>query len=210
MRTETTRQLMLDAAERLFAEYGIAAVSSRQIAEAALQSNNSAVGYHFGSKNNLVLAIARCHEQAMDRRRRELVTIARGSANLYHHVGCLVLPFTDHLAELGNSSSYARFAAQLVTNPALHNQMLAEAASSSAVRSVIVALDALLPRVPLPVILTRGRMAYGALVYTCAEKEGVLARQADADAVRTWTSTGSVLIDAFAGLITAPVSDPHH
>ncbi|MGO4759077.1 TetR family transcriptional regulator, partial [Streptomyces sp. 2MCAF27] len=51
-----TRELILTAAERLFAERGVYAVSNRQVSEAAGQGNNAAVGYHFGTKADLVRA----------------------------------------------------------------------------------------------------------------------------------------------------------
>lgn len=45
------------AAERLFALHGIDGVSLRQIAAEAGSGNNSAVHYHFGSKDALIVAI---------------------------------------------------------------------------------------------------------------------------------------------------------
>lgn len=45
------------AAERLFALHGIDGVSLRQIATEAGSANNSAVHYHFGSKQGLITAI---------------------------------------------------------------------------------------------------------------------------------------------------------
>src|SRR3546814_12753028 len=51
------RQRLLDTAERLFGEHGVDAISVRQITLAAGQSNNSAVAHHFGSKEDLLLAI---------------------------------------------------------------------------------------------------------------------------------------------------------
>jgi len=45
------------AAERLFAFHGIDGVSLRQISAEAGSSNNSAVHYHFGSKEGLIAAI---------------------------------------------------------------------------------------------------------------------------------------------------------
>jgi AcrR family transcriptional regulator len=50
----TARHLILDAAEELFGEHGINAVSLREIGAAAGQRNNNAVRYHFGDKDQLV------------------------------------------------------------------------------------------------------------------------------------------------------------
>jgi AcrR family transcriptional regulator len=58
-RGSATRELILLAAERLFAEFGIAAVSLRDVGIAAGQKNNAAVQYHFGDKDNLVKEIVR-------------------------------------------------------------------------------------------------------------------------------------------------------
>lgn len=44
-----TREALLTAAERLFAERGVQAVAHRQISVAAGQRNQAAVNYHFGS-----------------------------------------------------------------------------------------------------------------------------------------------------------------
>lgn len=54
-----TRELILLAAEKVFAEFGIAAISLRDIAVAAGQKNNATVQYHFGDKENLLREIVR-------------------------------------------------------------------------------------------------------------------------------------------------------
>jgi AcrR family transcriptional regulator len=51
-----THDRILDAAERLFAEHGVAGTSVRAITEQA-QVNVAAVNYHFGTKENLVRAV---------------------------------------------------------------------------------------------------------------------------------------------------------
>jgi AcrR family transcriptional regulator len=51
------RTAMVDAAERLMAERGIAAVSLREVQDAAEQRNKSAAHYHFGSREGLIRAI---------------------------------------------------------------------------------------------------------------------------------------------------------
>src|ERR1700758_4998824 len=53
----STVDRLIEVAERLFAEHGLDGVSLRQIAAEAGTLNNSAVRYHFGSKEALVPAI---------------------------------------------------------------------------------------------------------------------------------------------------------
>jgi AcrR family transcriptional regulator len=53
----STKQQIICAAERLFAERGLEGVSMREIGVAAGNSNKSAVQYHFGSKEQLLQAI---------------------------------------------------------------------------------------------------------------------------------------------------------
>jgi AcrR family transcriptional regulator len=58
MATPDTRTQLLDAAERLFAERGYRGTSVRAITDLA-GANLAAVGYHFGSKAELLAAVAR-------------------------------------------------------------------------------------------------------------------------------------------------------
>ncbi|MEU5517414.1 TetR/AcrR family transcriptional regulator [Streptomyces griseoaurantiacus] len=58
MATPDTRTQILDAAERLFAEHGYRGTSVRAITTLA-GANLAAVGYHFGSKAELMAAVAR-------------------------------------------------------------------------------------------------------------------------------------------------------
>nr|MDT0525950.1 helix-turn-helix domain-containing protein [Streptomyces sp. DSM 41633] len=117
----TTRELILTTAERLFAERGVNAVSNRQISEAAGQGNNTAVGYHFGTKADLVRAIVRSHSQRIEEIRVRLLAGIGDSTDLRDWIDCLVRPMPEHLADLGGPTWYARFCAQLMTDPALHD-----------------------------------------------------------------------------------------
>ena len=117
-RASLTREAILIAAERLFAEHGVFAVSNRQVSEAAGQGNNAAVGYHFGTKTDLVRAIEHKHAIPVEKLREQRVADVGASAELRDWVSCLVLPLTDHLTALGNPTWYARFAAQVMADPA--------------------------------------------------------------------------------------------
>src|SRR3954466_13020888 len=97
-RASSTQEAILVAAERLFAEHGVFAVSNRQVSEAAGQGNNAAVGYHFGTKADLVRAIARKHHARIEEIRARLLAGARGSTDVRDWVDCLVRPVPEHLA----------------------------------------------------------------------------------------------------------------
>lgn len=66
------RQLLLDAAERLFGENGVAETSVRAITGAA-GLNVAMVNYHFGSKENLVRAVVDRRQSALNAERLRLL-----------------------------------------------------------------------------------------------------------------------------------------
>src|SRR5881394_607948 len=105
-----TRIRILEAAEQLFAEFGIEGVSLRQIAAAAGQRNTSAVAYHFGSKAGLVAALYEWRMSPINARRLELLGAA-GSSTVETCVRGLVMPLADVLTEAeaaGRPSWYLR------------------------------------------------------------------------------------------------------
>src|SRR6266567_592772 len=125
-RVTATREALLAAAERLFAERGVHAVANRQVSDAAGQGNNAAVTYHFGTKADLVRAIARKHAEQIQRTREQMVAAIGDSTDLRDWVACLVRPVTGHLEALGSPTWYARFTAQVMADPALHAIMIEE------------------------------------------------------------------------------------
>ncbi|MDI1447012.1 TetR/AcrR family transcriptional regulator [Polyangium sp. 6x1] len=198
-----TREVILAAAERLFAEHGVAAVSNRQVSEAAGQANNFAVGYHFGTKNDLVLAIVRRHAPSIERRREEMLEKIKGSDALRDWLACLVLPITEHLASLGSPSWYARFLAQATTDPALWRMMHEETVASASMRETTRAFERLLPILPAEVLEERADMSRHLIVHMCAERERAL-QAGTATPRATWEDAGAGLVDALVGLWLAP------
>jgi AcrR family transcriptional regulator len=200
-----TRELILATAERLFAERGVHEVSNRQVSEAAGQGNNTAVGYHFGTKADLVRAIVRKHAEPIEELRKELLAGIDGSTDVRDWVTCLVRPATDHMASLGSPSWLARFNAQLMNDPALREVQIEESLSSPSLRQILDGLNECLADLPIPVRIERGDMARHLIVQMCAEYERALA-EGSPTARATWHEMATGLIDGIVGLWTAPVS----
>jgi AcrR family transcriptional regulator len=206
-RASATREIILVTAERLFAEHGVYAVSNRQIGEAAGQGNTAAVGYHFGSKFDLVRTIVRGHTADIDRIRAAMVAETAGSTEVRDWVACIVRPMTEHLDALGSPTWFARFSAQVMTDPALREIMSEEALTS---RSLVEALDGLngcLPALHPEVRTERGDMVRQLMVHIPAERERALA-DGTLTPRATWRAAATGLIDAITGIWLAPSTPP--
>jgi AcrR family transcriptional regulator len=206
-RVNATRESILAAAERLFAEHGVLAVSNRQVSEAAGQGNNTAVGYHFGTKADLVRAIVRKHVEPMERLRLRMLAEVAGSTDVRDWVACLVRPTAAHLAALGNPTWFARFGAQVMTDPAFRDIMIEEALTAPSLHQILHELNRCLPDLPAEVRAERGDMARQLMVHMYAERERALAEGAPTPR-SSWHDAATGLIDALVGLWLAPVT-PH-
>jgi AcrR family transcriptional regulator len=203
-RVTATREALLAAAERLFAERGVHAVANRQVSEAAGQGNNAAVTYHFGTKADLVRAIARKHAEQIQRTREQMVAAIGGSADLRDWVACLVRPVTGHLEALGSPTWYARFTAQVMADPALNAIMIEESLLTAP--SLLRFEDGLarcLPALPANVQLERFAMVRHLIVQMSVERESALAERGPTF-WPTWDDTADSLIDAIVALWQAP------
>ena len=210
-RASLTREAILTAAERLFAEHGVFAVSNRQVSEAAGQGNNAAVGYHFGTKTDLVRAIEHKHAIPVEKLRAERVAGLEHRANLGPNAElrdwaeCLVLPLTDHLTAMGNPTWYARFAAQVMADPAYQQTVTRDALTLPTLITVLEGINRCLPDLPGHVRIERNMMARNLLMHTCAEYERALAEGTSLP-LTNWRTAASGLVDAIVGLWLAPVT----
>ncbi|CAM5302853.1 MULTISPECIES: TetR/AcrR family transcriptional regulator [Streptomyces] len=205
-RSERSRTALLDAAERLFAEGGIAQTSDRRIAEAAGNTNHSAVGYYFGGREGLLRTLLTRHITGLEPARREM---SAASGSLLGDVRSLVVPATDALVELAEQAGEGRptWRARFV-RAALHDPQAAEIlrglggeapVAAQVVHSIVARLD------HLPANIVRGRAALMThiITSTCAENEERAARGATDP---RWRATGDFLSDAITGMLLAPVS----
>jgi AcrR family transcriptional regulator len=83
-----TRARLLRAGERRFARDGVTGARLADVVRDAGQANDSAVGYHFGSRQGLLRAIVDRHLAEMDRQR----AVPPGGADLRQVVDAIVAP----------------------------------------------------------------------------------------------------------------------
>jgi len=74
---EDTRQRLIEAATREFAEHGVHSASLLEVTRQAGQRNRGAVHYHFGSREGMLVAVLEQRVDALAERERELLAIAR-------------------------------------------------------------------------------------------------------------------------------------
>ena len=90
-----TRDALLEAAMRLFAERGVFEVSLAQIVRESGQRNASAVHYHFGSRDQILLEILEPTVGWLQVRRRELLGAVEDSADPRPVVKAIVAPLLE-------------------------------------------------------------------------------------------------------------------
>lgn len=117
---DDTRAQIIRAAERLFAERGVEAVSLREINREAGQRNATALQYHFEDRQGLVRAILEKHEPAVEASRHALLDEIEkdGSRDLPRLSAALVLPAAEKLSDRDGGRAYVRIVAQLINSHA--------------------------------------------------------------------------------------------
>ena len=111
-----TRETLLRTAQQMFARDGIHQVPLKRIVETAGQRNASALHYHFGGRDGLLVAITERHDGAIEDERAELLSeLARTGRldDLRALVEALVVPFAHKLAT-PDGREYLRIVEQLV------------------------------------------------------------------------------------------------
>lgn len=166
-RGDFTRQVILETAEQLFAERGIAAVPLRDVGLAAGQKNNVAVQYHFGDRETLIKAIIAYRAATSEKIRTEILAdlLAQGRAP---EVRDLVRAFIMSLARnLEEDNHYLAFLSRYIIERGGYTG-LEGALVSSTVTTMISLMYRLLPDHPESVLFERWIIVMTCTVHTLA------------------------------------------
>jgi AcrR family transcriptional regulator len=128
--SSNTRELLVDAAARLFAERGIDNVSIAEIVRAAGQRNASAIHYHFGSRDELLRAILERHVDEISEHRRVLLEQARArpARDSRSAAEAIVRPVTEFAQGGWRQRAYLQIGSELAgtldrVKPEIHDLM---------------------------------------------------------------------------------------
>jgi AcrR family transcriptional regulator len=114
---ESTRVMLMEVAERLFATKGIEAVTLSEIQQAAGQSNTSVIRYHFGSRDGLIRSLIAYRQYSLGADRQEMLARMRDEgkeADPRAVVWLLVRPLANSIAA---GEMFVPFLARLSEDP---------------------------------------------------------------------------------------------
>ena len=167
VRGEATRQLILTAAERLFAEHGISAVPLRDIGIAAGQRNHAVVQYHFGDRDEVVKAIMESRGAESEASRTDMVAdLMLGGAvpTVRDVVSAFVRPLAIHLHP---DNHYLAFLSLYITEEGGY-EGLGDVQAGASVITLRTLLSRLLPQIPEAVLEERWWVTLTSAVHTLA------------------------------------------
>jgi AcrR family transcriptional regulator len=206
--SDTTREQLILAAERLFGEFGIDAVSLRQINAAAGQRNSSAAHYHFGSKDALIAATFDYRmERINGRRLRRLDEISKaGTAdNVRMLVEAMIFPIVEEVEESEGGNHYIRFEARTLGHPKLDFFSLWRSEHSKGMGRIYVLLKKALPDIPTAILSQRFGMIIELIVHCLGDLE-LFRMTAEKNHGFNGALFFNNLVDSCTGAFTAPIS----
>ncbi len=165
-----TKNVILDAAERLFAERGVQGVSVRSVlAEAGV--NAALAHYHFGDRTGLIREVLRRRVEPLNEKRLELLAAVEreagpGGPTLEAGLGAFFAPLVDLLDE---HPDFARLLGQLhvAADPALRD-LFFHLFGDVVRRFADVLKAALPPEMSGPQRVSRTHFVLGAMILTLA------------------------------------------
>lgn len=202
------KQAILDAAIALFAERGVDAVSLSEINRASGHRNRSAATYHFGGKDELVLAVAKQATAAPDLHRVELLNqleaeVAAPSVRQILEVA--LAPMAESL-----ESAEGRYRLRLLGNLATNERYLSSTQQlmwgTEGLGRCVVHLAAHLAWLPDALIVERFVLLTGTAVRAYSDQARLLDAETPVRAPLDHETFSRHVLDLLTAMCTAPLS----
>lgn len=165
---ETSREKLIQSAERLFAERGFDGVSVRDIANDA-KVNSALIGYYFQNKEGLLAEVYTRHCEPLKRDRVRLLAgfTANGKlANLEQILEAFIRPSLQAVQGSEQGRSFSRLRAILSAENSLLLEQLVAKTFDESNRSFIDALSKCLPELTREDVFWRFHFLLGGIYYT--------------------------------------------
>jgi AcrR family transcriptional regulator len=206
MSDRSTKDRLLDAAERLFARDGVQSARIRDINELAGQRNPSALHYHFGSRIGVVEAILLRYQSAIDvivADALDRVEAGGREPDVRDIIGAIVPPEVEAL-ETQSGRDCVRIIPQLL--PALSRNLRAGIVYPATRQShrVLTMLDDRMAALSLPEHVRRERLVTYALLFTTMLGERAHALEEGADMHLSRDEFAVHMVDELEALLVAP------
>ncbi len=209
-RTAATRAKLIDCAERLIAQYGIQAVSPRRIALAAGQKNESAIHYHFGGKDELMLALHTARMIPINQRRRAMLAKMERTGmidDMRELVAAFIIPLVETIDETSpDSGGYVCFLSHLFDDRRMRDRQLARAKDAAPLRRVYRLLRQHAPGLSDMLWKERLRTMASAAVQAMADRARQVAAREPGWTEMSAEVFASQLIDSCVAILQASVS----
>jgi AcrR family transcriptional regulator len=196
---ESTRVMLMEVAERLFATRGIEAVTLREIQEAAGQSNTSVIRYHFGSRDGLIRALIAHRQHSLGADRQEMLARMRDEGKEADPRAVVWLLARPLATSIRAGEMFVPFLARLSEDPRARSDYWPDHVDDEWTQEELEELvDAALQDLPERVRRGRTFQLYISLINVLA------------DAARSGRGVSEAqlhnYVDGWVGMLTAPVS----
>lgn len=206
-RGERTREHLLDVAEALFGERGVAGVSLREIRLAAGARNTAAIQFHFGNREGLLEALAQRHMPGIATLQQALYDdmvekdLAADSRSL---VEVLVRPAAEYLTRGPSERAWVKIMADLGQAPDLRLKEMVAVAPPAAQKAGAVLYEQLIRQMPPALARERSVVLSQVALHMCADR----ARLEDDPSQSRAHVAADVFVENLVDMICAAVFAP--
>ncbi len=207
-RGEQTREHILDVAELLYGDRGVAHVSLRQIRIAAEQRNDAAVQYHFGDRDGIIRALSDRHLPRLQAIARRVVDGGGPRPTQRRLVEAVVRPWAEYVTLGPSERAYVKIVAELGADPSLAFGTIRDNVLPEMEAAGVALFERLATRLPAEVAGERVWTVSRFVIQTAADRARLVDAEAAARPVLPADVFTAELVAMAAAALAAPAGTP--